>query len=135
MKTKNSTKRRRTAPFGWVFGFQLDLLENYLIQCFFLRLDYWFWYTKTGHFGTPPNLDYFWNLEHRNKPPKKFAYKNRVEKILPKNILYRYKKRFFETWLFGVQHFWILVQHFGTNCLLHMIFFGTPAHPTNLWFF
>ena len=31
LNTKNSTKRRRMASFGWVFGFQLDLLENYLI--------------------------------------------------------------------------------------------------------
>ena len=31
LKTKNSTKRRRKASFGWVFGFQLDLLEKHLI--------------------------------------------------------------------------------------------------------
>ena len=30
LKTKNSTKRRRMASFGWVFGFQLDLLEKNL---------------------------------------------------------------------------------------------------------
>ena len=31
LKTKNSSKRRRYASFGWVFGFQLHLLEKHLI--------------------------------------------------------------------------------------------------------
>ena len=30
LKTKNSTKRRRKVSFGWVFGFQLNLLEKNL---------------------------------------------------------------------------------------------------------
>ena len=41
LNIKNSTKRRRKASFGWVFAFQLDLLEKHLITLSVLHLVHW----------------------------------------------------------------------------------------------
>ena len=48
LKTKNSTKRRREASFGLVFGFQLDLLEKNMITLTVLT------------FTTKKKETYFW---------------------------------------------------------------------------
>ena len=59
---------------------------------FFLRLDHWFWQPKTGHLGTPPNLDSIlfgiWNSEisHRKKLLTKIVLK---KSFLKKKVFLR----------------------------------------------